>query len=350
MAATIRRGRRSAIAVIAFLVRRLVGTVALLIVVSMITFGIFFLIPQWAGQTPYQLAAQYVGREPTHSAIIQVEERLGFNKPLVEQYGDYVKGIVAGEDYDAGPSVIHCSAPCFGYSFRNEQPVLPQITSRLPVTFSLAGGAAVLWVVFGVAAGVLSALRRRSIADRAVMIGALAGVSVPLFFIGPLLLLLFNYEWPIFPEVQYNSFLANPLTWAGGLVLPWIALAFQFAALYARLTRSGMLVTMGEDFIRTARAKGLRERRVVVRHGLRSALTPILTIFGMDLGTLLGGAVVTETVFSLPGIGQFAIQAIENNDLPEAMGVTLFAAFFIVIANMVVDMLYAVVDPRVRLS
>ena len=177
---------------------------------------------------------------------------------------------------------------------------------------------------------------------------ALAGVSLPIFFTGLLSLALFSYKWPIFPNVQFVPFTQNPFLWARNLVLPWVTLAFLYAALYARLTRAGMLETMSEDYIRTARAKGLPERTVIVKHGLRAALTPIITIFGMDLGALLGGAVLTEVTFSLPGLGQFTILAINTQDLPEILGVTMLAAFFIVIANLVVDVLYAVVDPRVR--
>jgi peptide/nickel transport system permease protein len=177
---------------------------------------------------------------------------------------------------------------------------------------------------------------------------ALAGVSLPIFFTGLISLELFSYKWPIFPNVTYVSFLTNPFLWARNLVLPWICLAFLYAALYARLTRAGMLETMNEDYIRTARAKGLPERTVIFKHGLRAALTPIVTIFGMDLGLLLGGAIITEYTFSLHGLGLFTILAIDNQDLPEILGVTMLAAFFIVIANLVVDVLYAVVDPRVR--
>jgi peptide/nickel transport system permease protein len=177
---------------------------------------------------------------------------------------------------------------------------------------------------------------------------ALAGVSLPIFFTGLIALELFSYKWPIFPNVQFVPLTQNPLLWARNLVLPWITLAFLYAALYARLTRAGMLETMSEDYIRTARAKGLKERTVIVKHGLRAALTPILTIFGMDLGLLLGGAVLTEVTFSLHGLGLFTIEAIGNADLPEIMGVVMLAAFFIVFANLIVDILYAVVDPRVR--
>lgn len=334
---------------IAYFVRRLFAAVLLLLIVSLVTFGIFFLVPRWAGETPDQLAAQYVGRNPTPTVIHETEQKLGLDKPILVQYGRFVKGLVAGENYNTGTSVTYCPPPCFGYSFRDQQPVWPLMVARLPVTLSLAIGAAVLWLLGGVATGVLSALRRGSFFDRAAMTVALAGVSLPIFFTGLVVLALFRDAVHIFPDAgTYVPFLPNPLRWAWALVLPWVSLAFLYAALYARLTRAGMLETMGEDFIRTARAKGLPERTVVVKHGLRATLTPIVTIFGLDLGLLVGGAVLTESTFSLPGIGQFAIDAINQNDLPEIMGVTLLAAFFIVAANLIVDLLYAVIDPRVR--
>jgi len=334
--------------VVTFIVRRLIATVFLLIVVSMITFAIFFLIPRLAGQTPYQLATQYVGRNPTRSAVLQIETKLGLNEPIYVQYGRFLRGLVFGEHYNAGTSTTYCPPPCFGYSFKTQQPVWPQMVSDMPVTASLAAGGAILWLIGGVTIGVISALRRGTLFDRFSMGLALAGVSLPIFFTGLISLELFSYKWPIFPNVTYVSLTTNPLLWARNLVLPWITLAFLYAALYARLTRAGMLETMGEDYIRTARAKGLPERTVIVRHGLRAALTPIITIFGMDLGALLGGAVLTETTFSLHGLGLFTILAIQNQDLPEILGVTMLAAFFIVIANLAVDVLYAVVDPRVR--
>ena len=331
-----------------FIIRRLILTVFLLLLVSMITFAIFFLVPRLAGQTSYQLAAQYVGRNPIPSAIKAVEIKLGLNAPVYLQYGRFIKGIVFGVHYNNGPDVSYCPFPCFGYSFRNQEPVWPQLISDAPVTLSLAIGASVLWLIGGVSIGVLSALRRGSIFDRFSMGIALAGVSLPVFFTGLIALELFSYKWPIFPNVHYVAITANPLLWARNLVLPWVTLAFLYAALYARLTRAGMLETMGEDYIRTARAKGLPERKVIVKHGMRAALTPIVTIFGLDLGLLLGGAILTETTFSFPGLGQFTIEAIQNQDLPEIQGVVMLAAFFIVIANMIVDILYAVVDPRVR--
>ena len=333
---------------VTFIVRRLIATVFLLIVVSMITYAVFFLIPRLAGQNAYQLATEYVGQDPTRATVIAIEIKLGLNQPIYVQYGRFLGGLVFGEHYNAGPNTTYCPPPCFGYSFKSQQPVWPQMVSSMPVTISIVVGAAILWLVGGVTIGVISALKRGTLFDRFSMGLALAGVSLPIFFTGLISLELFSYKWPIFPNVTYVGITTNPLLWARNLVLPWITLAFLYVALYARLTRAGMLETMSEDYIRTARAKGLPERTVIVRHGLRAALTPIITIFGMDLGALLGGAILTETTFSLHGLGQFTILAINNQDLPEIMGVTMLAAFFIIIANLVVDILYAVVDPRVR--
>jgi peptide/nickel transport system permease protein len=334
--------------VIAFIIRRLIATVFLLIVVSAITFAIFFLIPRLAGQNAYQLASEYVGRNPTPASIHAVEQQLGLNAPIYLQYGRFLRGIVLGVHYNSGPNSVYCPPPCFGYSFRTQTPVWPQMMSDAPVTLSIAAGAAVLWLVGGVTIGVISALKRGTVFDRFSMGLALAGVSLPIFFTGLIALELFSYKWPIFPNVQYVSITQNPFLWARNLILPWTVLAFLYAALYARLTRAGMLETMSEDYIRTARAKGLPERTVIIKHGLRAALTPIVTIFGLDLGLLLGGAIITEVTFSLHGLGLFTVEAIQNQDLPEILGVTMLAAFFIVIANLIVDILYAVIDPRVR--
>ncbi|MER6034671.1 MULTISPECIES: ABC transporter permease [unclassified Streptomyces] len=334
---------------ISYILRRTFAAVILLLVVSAVTFAIFFLLPRLAGQTADQLAQQYIGKSPSKADIAAVKHNLGLDQPVYVQYWHFIKGIVAGATYDLGPTTVHCDAPCFGYSFKNHQAVWPELTSRLPITLSLAVGAAVLWLVSGVVAGVISALKPRSFLDRTFMGIALTGVSLPMFFTGNLAILLFTYQWPIFGKT-YVPLTENPAQWANTLFPAWCSLALLYSAIYARLTRSGMLETMNEDFIRTARAKGLRERTVVTRHGLRAALTPIITVFGMDIGLLLGGAVITESVFSLPGIGQYAVQGITDNDLPKILGVTLLAAAFVVFANLLVDVLYAAADPRVRLS
>ncbi|KQT92148.1 ABC transporter permease [Marmoricola sp. Leaf446] len=334
---------------ISYIIRRLLAAVGLVVVISMITFAIFYLLPRLAGASPETLATRYVGRAATADTVRVTAERLGFYDPLYVQYWDWLKGVVLGTTIDTGAGTVQCPAPCLGYSFRNQEPVTPQVLDRLPVSFSLAIGAAVLWLIVGLSVGILSALRRGSFFDRAAMTFALAGVSMPIFWTGLVALAIFSYQLGITPPGgSYTPFTENPVQWAYGLLLPWITLALLFSAQYARLTRAGMLETMGEDYIRTARAKGLRERTVVTKHGLRAALTPIVTIFGLDFGLLIGSAVLTETAFGLPGLGQMAVDATGSNDLPQVLGVVLLIAVFVAVANLVVDLLYAVIDPRVR--
>jgi peptide/nickel transport system permease protein len=337
--------------VFAYIVRRLLWAVLLLIVLSMVTFSIFYLIPRLGGATPETLATRYVGRAATAETVHLTAERLGFYDPIPVQYWHWLKGVFVGAEYDYGAGVEHCPAPCLGYSFITKQPVWPELLDRAPVTISLTVGAAIIWLIVGVTVGVISALRRGTVFDRGAMGIALAGVSLPIFFTGLIGLAFFSYRLGITaPGGSYVPFGENPAQWAYSLLLPWITLAFLFSAQYARLTRAGMLETMTEDYIRTARAKGLSERRVVLKHGLRGALTPVLTIFGLDVGLLLGGAVITEQTFSLNGLGKYALDGIRNNDLPKVLGVTLVAGFFVIMANLFVDLLYGVIDPRVRLE
>lgn len=335
---------------IRYIIRRLLVAVLLLAIISLITFSIFFLLPQLLGQSTDELASRYVGREVTPEGLAGVKAKLGLDKAFLVQYWDFLQGIFVGVDYRFGTDVTHCPAPCLGYSYRTAEPVMNLLLDRAPITFSIATGAAVLWLISGVSVGVLSALRRGSFFDRAAMSIALAGVSLPIFFTGLLSISVVSYNLHILPSPNYVNLLDNPAKWAQALILPWITLAFLYAALYARLTRAGMLETMGEDYIRTARAKGLREGTVITRHALRSALTPIITIFGLDLGLLLGGAVLTEKTFSMQGLGALTLQGITRSDLPVALGVTLATAVFVILANLVVDILYAVADPRVRYS
>ena len=317
----------------------------------MFIFAIFYLVPRLAGASPETLATRYVGRTASADTVRIVARSLGFYDPIYLQYWHWVTSIFVGADYNTGVAIEHCGFPCLGYSFQDQTEVWPQIVDRLPVTISLAAGAAIIWLVVGVAIGVLSALRRGSVFDRAAMAVALAGVSLPIYFTGLISLALFSYKLGITaPGGSYTPFTENPAAWAYDLLLPWLTLSLLFSAQYARLTRAGMLETMGEDYIRTARAKGLRERRVVTKHGLRGALTPIITIFGLDVGLLLGGAILTEKTFSLNGLGKYVIDGIDNQDLPKILGATLVATFFIVLANLVVDLLYAVVDPRVTVQ
>ncbi|MER5290656.1 ABC transporter permease [Streptomyces pharetrae] len=331
---------------LAYLIRRLFAAVVMLVVIVVVVFSIFFLIPKWAG---VDVALSFVGKQADPAAVEGVREKLGLGEPIYAQVWEFFKGIFVGRTYSGGGDVTECAAPCFGYSFRSEQAIWPVLTDRFPVTLGLALGAAVLWLLFGLAAGVLSALKRGSLWDRGAMIVALAGVSLPIYFTGLLSLAIFSYGlgWINGEYVPLEDGLSG---WLDGMILPWITLAFLYAAMYARITRATMLEILGEDYIRTARAKGLREPVVIRKHAMRSTMTPILTMLGMDLGALIGGAILTETTFSLPGLGQAVLNAIKNQDLPIILGVTLITSLAVLIANLVVDVLYAVIDPRVRLS
>lgn len=318
----------------------------MLVVIVMVVFGIFFLVPKWAG---VDIASSFVGKQADPAAVEAVRQKLGLSDPIYSQVWEFFKGIFAGRTYSGGGDVTHCAAPCFGYSFRSEQAVWPVLTDRFPVTLGLALGAAVLWLVFGVAAGVLSALKRGSIWDRGAMVVALSGVSLPIYFTGMLSLAIFTFglHWI---NAQYVPLDQSVSGWFGGMIMPWITLAFLYAAMYARITRATMLEILGEDYIRTARAKGLKEQVVIGKHAMRSTMTPILTMLGMDLGALIGGAILTESTFNLPGLGRAVLDAIKNQDLPIILGVTLITSLAVLLANLVVDVLYAVIDPRVRLS
>jgi len=331
-----------------FIIVRLLGAIVVVWIVSVITFLIFQIVPTLSHSSPVYY---YIGKVPFPEHSIQMKaliHRFGFDLPLYAQYWHFLSGILFGQTITDGVSTpIQCAAPCFGYSFRQHQLVGSMMATAAPVSISLCVGAAILWLIGGVSVGTFSALKPGSFIDRVGMTGSLAAVSLPIFFTGPLLLLIFEYTLGWLPDVSYASITQDPAQWLRSMILPWLSLAFLFAALYARLTRSNMIETMGEDYIRTARAKGLTRRTVVVKHGLRAALTPIVTIFGIDLGTLVGSTVITETVFNLRGLGYLSIQAIQQQDLPVILGVTIIAAIVLVIANFIVDILYAVIDPRV---
>ncbi|GGS10035.1 ABC transporter permease [Streptomyces aureoverticillatus] len=333
--------------VLAYLIRRLIAVIIMVLVVLLATFTVFYMLPKWAGQ---DIAVLFAGKQAGAEQLEGIRTKLGLDDPLIIQFWDFIKGIPMGRDYANGSDVTHCPAPCFGYSFRTEAPVWETLKDALPVTGALAAGACVLWLGAGVLTGVVSALKRGTIWDRAAMTTALGGVSLPVFFTGMIAMGIFvhNLGWV---EIADSLSTDDSIdVWFQTLILPWIVLAFLNAAMYARLTRATMLEVLGEDYIRTARAKGLGEPAVIRRHALRSAMTPILTVFGLDLGVLMGGAVLTESTFNLPGLGLEAVRAISSKDLPVILGVTLCAALAIAVANLVVDLLYAVIDPRVRLG
>jgi len=318
---------------IPYIIRRLIWAVVLLLVVSFITFLMFVVLPS---ADPALLRA---GRNPSPEVVEAIRKNLGLDKPWYVQYGIYIRDLVFHFD--------------FGYSYQNNVAVRETIFDRLPATISLAIGGAVVWLLIGIPIGIISAIKRGTLLDRMAMTGALLAISAPVYWVGLVSIYLFSKDLgklaPIFQgSGQYTPFTEDPIAWASALILPWIVLATAFAAVYARFLRANLLDVMGEDYIRTARAKGLGERRVVFKHGLRSAITPIVTIFGLDLGILVGGAILTETVFNIPGIGRLAFDAIQKSDLPIVQGTVLIAAAAVILANLVVDIIYAFLDPRVR--
>ncbi len=315
-----------------YIIRRLLWMIVLLFLVSLVTFVIFYLLPS------ADPAVMRAGRQGSPELIERIRHTLGLDKPWPVQYYEYMKAVVLHFD--------------FGYSYQNNSDVRQQITSRLPATISLTGGAVILWLSVGLPVGMISAIRRRSLLDRVSMGGALLAISAPVYWLGLVLLYLFANDIgliKLFPGAgSYEPLTENPGKWFGSLILPWVALAAAFAAFYARMLRSNLIEAMSEDYIRTARAKGLPEWRVVLGHGVRAAITPIVTVLGLDIGILLGGAILTESVFNVPGVGRLAYDAIQHADLPVIQGTVLFGAFFIIIANLVVDVMYAFLDPRVR--
>ncbi|HEY8306789.1 MAG TPA: ABC transporter permease [Lapillicoccus sp.] len=334
-----------------YIVRRLISVVVMLLVISATTFLIFF-------ASPIDPASLTCGKSCTPAVIEGNRIKMGYNDPVPVQWLKFIQGLFVGRDYPDNPEVkaktpqlvTHCDAPSLGYSTVKTKCVTDIVKESLPITASIAIAAFILWIVTGVLFGIIAALNRGRWPDRFLVGLALVGYSVPSFFIGVLLLTFVSIKWQLWPLPVYTPLTENPALWAQGLVLPALALAAVFAASYVRLTRAYMLETMSEDYIRTARAKGVKETTVIRRHGLRAALTPIVTAAGLDLGGLLGGAIISEQVFNFTGLGWQSIQAIQNSDLPIIVAVVVVASFFIVIANLVVDVLYGVIDPRVRLS
>jgi peptide/nickel transport system permease protein len=320
----------------AYIVRRLVWVVFLLFVVTLVTFIVFTVLP---AADPAVLRA---GRQPSPELVASIREQFGLDDPLIVQFFRYIGDIlpfIGGDGFN------------FGYSYQSNQEVLPQILDRLPATIFLTAGAVILWLAIGIPVGVISAIKTGTWLDRVSMTLALIAISAPVYFLGLVALFLFDDSigrFPLLPGSGAYQDATNIFGKAEALIMPWCVLAAAFAAIYARFLRGNLIDTMQEDYIRTARAKGLSERRVIFKHGVRSAITPIVTLLGLDIGILLGGAILTETVFNIQGIGRFAYEAIVRFDLPVIQGTVLFGAFFIVIMSLVVDILYAFIDPRVR--
>ncbi len=312
-----------------FAIRRLLGAIAVLFAISVLVFLIFNVVP---ATNPAQRIA---GKNATPQLIKNVEEEWGFDKSLPEQYWTQMKLIFTGKVTSYSQAHINIDK---------------RIVEGIPATASLCIGAAIIWLSFGIMFGYLSAIRAGGFTDRALTVLALVGISMPVFWLASILLYYFTYKIEIFPASGYEP-LSNPGAWFSHLILPWISLAVLFAGFYSRVLRSSMLDVMNEDYVRTARAKGLSNRRVMVRHVLRNSLIPVITLFGLDFGVLVGGgAIVTESLFNIEGVGYFAAEALNQQDFPSIMAITIFGAFFIVLFNSLVDIAYAYLDPRIRLG
>ena len=329
-----------------YIARRLGVTFLILLGVSFTVYVIFAFLP-------FDPASLTCGKNCNDPGIIEANrKRLGYDLPFLMQYWVFIKGLFLGRTYGEGAAFIDCPAPSLGYSFQEHACVTSLLGEALPVTLSLALGALVLWLVVGIGLGVLAARYRGRVVDSASTVFVLIGTSLPTFLTGLMLLVFVVIKWRIlpFPAGNYTPFLEDPFEWAQILFLPWVTLAFAYAALYTRFVRSAVIETSNEDYIRTARAKGLSEGTILGKHTLRAALAPITTMAGLDFAGLLGGAILTETVFNLPGLGRLAIGAVLEYDLPIIVGTTILAAAIVVVINLVVDILYAYIDPRVRIA
>lgn len=315
----------------AYIVRRLLWTVVLLLVITLVTFLIFYVLPT------ADPAALRAGRDPSKALIEAIRHQLGLDQPILTQYWNYVKALVLHFD--------------FGNSFLSNQPVKELIFDRLKNTIFLVIGAAFIWFFVGVGIGIVSAVFRGRIWDRILMTSALILISAPVYWLGLVALYLFADDigqFKIFPSAGAYNDAHGFFNRAWAMSLPWLVLAAAFAAIYARLLRANLLETLSEDYIRTARAKGLSERRIILRHAVRSAITPVITVLGLDIGILMGGAILTETVFSIDGVGKLSYDAIQRGDLAVVQGTTLFLALGVALMSLLVDILYAFLDPRVR--
>lgn len=318
-----------------YIARRLLYLLLVLLIITLATFLIFYVMP------PGNPAVAFAGRQATPEIIAAVEKQFGLDQPLYVQYGRFVRDLFLGDEY---------GWPGLGFSYDTRSPVRSAILDRVPVTIQLGVGAAILWLILGIPIGIISALKRRTAVDRAAMGFALFGVSAPVFAVGLLGLYIFWQRLGWSAGTGFTQFSEDPGEWFSHMWLPWVVLSLQFAAFYARMVRGNLLETLGEDYIRTARAKGLPERTVIGKHALRSSLTPVVTIFGLDFSLLLGGAILTESVFNLPGLGQLVISAVNRSDIPVVLATTVIAALFVTFMALVVDLIYGFLDPRVRLS
>ncbi|GHJ37467.1 ABC transporter permease [Streptomyces sp. TS71-3] len=325
-----------------FFLRRVVSAIATLLAISVIVYAVFYIVPGNVAQIT-------CGERCSPAQVHQVAAQLHLDDPIYQRYWDFLRGIVAGRTFSTGTSLEHCAAPCLGVSYQSDQQVTEMISAKLPVTGSLALGALVIYLLLGVGTGLLAAWRRGRPSERLLTGLTLAGTATPVFVIGLLLMIIVCGQLHWLPFPQYVPLTQDPEQWAWNLLLPWFSLALIEAARYARVTRAAVLETLAEDHVRTFRAYGVHERSILGRHALRGALAPVIALAANDFGSMFGGAVLTETLFGLPGLGQALVGAVNVVDLPVVVGMVLVTGFFVVVANLVADLLYAVADRRVVL-
>ncbi|WP_326605658.1 ABC transporter permease [Streptomyces sp. NBC_01799] len=326
-----------------FLLRRIGGALFVLLALSVVVYAAFYVAPGNVAQIA-------CGPRCSPAQVAQVSDQLRLGDPLYLQYAHFLQGIFAGRDYSTGTGILHCQAPCLGRSYQNDEQVTQMILTKLPATASLAIGAFVLWIVLGVGTGLLSVWRRGRATERFLTGLTLAGMATPVFVVGLLLIIVFCSALQLLPFPDYVPLTENPEQWAWNLLLPWVSLALVSAAPYARMTRASMLETLAEDHVRTFRAYGVSERKLVGRHALRGALGPVIALGALDIGSMFGGAVLTESLFNIPGVGRELVDAVKNVDLPVVVGLVLVTGFFVVLANAVADILQAMADRRVVLA
>lgn len=323
-----------------FLLRRILGSLVILVLLTVVAFLLFFGMPR-------DPALLMCGKTCTPDALANIHQTLGLDKSIPEQFWIFLSGLVAGRDnFVQGP----CPAPCFGYSYHTNEAVWSTLMDRLPLTLSLAFGATVVFLFVGLGTGLLAAWKRGTLVDKSFTAGSMVLSSMQIYFLGPLALAILVYQTHAFDEPKYTALTDNPAAWFTGLMIPWVVLSTIFAAQYTRMARSAMIEQLQEEHVRTAKAKGMSGRYVFFRYAWRGSLIPIITIIGIDLSSLLGGAIITEYTFGLPGLGRLAVESVQFSDLPLLLGVMLFSAAVILLCNIVVDACYAFIDPRVRLS
>ncbi|MBC9733590.1 ABC transporter permease [Nocardioides marmotae] len=334
----------------AYLVKRLLSGVVVVFLVSLSIFLLFWFGPSSPAQP---ICDRDTSNRCTPERLANFEENLGYNNPWYTEYGTFVKGVFVGREIQFGSTKkFDCPAPCLGYSYRTKTPVFEEMKERMPATFSVALGGAALYLILGIPIGVAAARRRGTLADKALVSSFLVLSSVPYYLFALLTWLFLTVQWeiPLFAETGYFPFTENPAKWFSGLLLAWIALGIFGCTQYTRYARGSMVEALSEDYIRTAKAKGLSQTKVVYKHGLRAALVPVVTIFGIDFGTLLAGTIFTERIFDIDGIGFWSLQAVNGRDLPVVSATALFSAIVLIFSNLIVDLIYSVLDPRVRLS